>query len=218
MERYPLLGLGFHLRLDSRLPSVVAHRQADLAALTADHALDWRAVILHCPYTAPIVCSTAGWVVWIIVQGTLLPRILEHLVTLGDGIGQRRVVLSLQSRSLHFMAVIQQSTVIALQFLCKMKRWDALYETAYNKHDLVTGVMRARPHRACEQVEHSSTGSTSVVHDWRPVAHVGTLPVGKRMPVWTAQAFRVERCEQKIVAFLLVKQFGNRKAYHGYFP
>ena len=215
VERRVLPGLGLHFRLDRVLAGVVAHRQADLPAVAAHDALDRRPVVRHRAFPLPLVGPASRRVFGVAVRIALFSGVLEGLVGLGDLVRQGGSVLALQGRRLHLVPVRQQRAVVALQFVGELLGRRALYEAAQDQHHLGAGIVRARPHRAREQVEHLPAGPAAVVHHRRPVAHVRALIPRKPVPKRAVQAVRMQYPHQGVVAPLFVKQVGDRETHHG---
>jgi hypothetical protein len=140
------------------------------------------------------------------VRIALLARVLEGLVGLGDPVRQGGSVLALQGRRLHLVPVRQQHAVVALQFVGELLGRRALYEAAQDQHHLGAGIVRARPHRAREQVEHLPAGPAAVVHHRRPVAHVRALIVGESVPKRATQAMGMEYPHQGVVTPPTIEQ------------
>ena len=189
---------------------------------------DRRAVVLVGPSTALFVRPTA----WGIIRGSVriafFPRTRRnfcviHLV--GFDLWIRAPILWRFARKsdslsptgclLNAMAPLKHQRVSQVHLIGQPFGRQSLRESAKKHYDRRWIVVRFRPHRVGEDVEHRSTLPTPIVYDWGPTAIMRCLIGRKLMAVWAGKPLRMKRPLQVLIAFLLTEKLIDGKPDHG---
>lgn len=136
------------------------------------------------------------------------PRILVHLVGLGDGIGHGRLVQGLLRQALQAMSERQQFGAVQTEFTRQLRRGDSLSDAAQDQHDLGWRFGRSGKHRPREGVEDAAAGTTAVIQHRFPMPTMnGESFVG--LTSRTGQPIRMQQVDQFGVTGILVHEVLN---------
>jgi hypothetical protein len=140
------------------------------------------------------------------------PRVLEHLVGLGRGVGQRRPIERLEAQLLEAMAEFEQLRATAPQLAGELGGGDALGDAAEDQDQLDRPSLGPLEGGLGEGGGDAAAGGTAIGQDRGAVAAMD-LQVVRVAAVGAGQAVGMEQADEEFIASRFIHQVADREIH-----